>query len=209
MFWIPQETTAATCTTAAIETEECNRCPVLGTATQTGRTTLGHDFNDWTLITPVTETTDGEEKRVCQRTDCTVTETHILYATGTAGFAFTLTNNNTAYSVSKGTAVAASIIIPAVHNGLPVTMVASNRFRDYTVLTSITIPGSVTSIGSYAFDGCSGLTSVTIQGKITSANFASLSPFPGDLRDKYLAANGGPGTYTRPSGSSDTWTRQP
>jgi hypothetical protein len=28
------------------------------------------------------------------------------------------------------------------------------------------------------------------------------------LRDKYLAANGGPGTYTRPSGSSNTWTKQ-
>jgi hypothetical protein len=28
----------------------------------------------------------------------------------------------------------------------------------------------------------------------------------GDLRDKYLA--GGIGTYTRPSGSSTTWTKQ-
>jgi len=33
-------------------------------------------------------------------------------------------------------------------------------------------------------------------------------PFPGDLRSKYLAADGGIGTYTRPSGS-DTWTKQP
>jgi hypothetical protein len=29
------------------------------------------------------------------------------------------------------------------------------------------------------------------------------------LQDKYLAANGGAGTYTRPNGSSTTWTKQP
>jgi hypothetical protein len=34
----------------------------------------------------------------------------------------------------------------------------------------------------------------------------------GDLRDKFYAtdpANGTPGTYTRESGESETWTRQP
>jgi len=29
------------------------------------------------------------------------------------------------------------------------------------------------------------------------------------LREKYLAGGGGIGTYTRPSGSSTTWTKQP
>jgi len=28
------------------------------------------------------------------------------------------------------------------------------------------------------------------------------------LRIKYLAGNGGPGTYTRPNGESKTWTKQ-
>jgi hypothetical protein len=28
------------------------------------------------------------------------------------------------------------------------------------------------------------------------------------LRAKYLAANGGPGTYTRPNATSTTWTKQ-
>jgi hypothetical protein len=33
--------------------------------------------------------------------------------------------------------------------------------------------------------------------------------FPGDLRDKYLAADGGIGTYTRPDDESEIWTKQP
>lgn len=35
------------------------------------------------------------------------------------------------------------------------------------MLTSVTIPDSVTSIGAYAFSGCSGLTSVTIPDSVT------------------------------------------
>jgi len=62
-----------------------------------------------------------------------------------------------------------------------------------------------------AFFSCNNLTSVTFQGTITSGNLGGVSlpiPFPGDLRSKYLAADGGIGTYTRSSGGS-TWTKQP
>ena len=34
------------------------------------------------------------------------------------------------------------------------------------MLTSVTIPGSVTSIGNYAFDGCTGLTNITIPASV-------------------------------------------
>jgi hypothetical protein len=77
-------------------------------------------------------------------------------------------------------------------------------------LTSVTIPASVTSISQWAFNNCSGLTSVTFAGTIASGSFNTSSPFPGDLRTKFYAdnsANGTPGTYTRPNGTS-TWTRQ-
>ncbi|MDR0475374.1 MAG: leucine-rich repeat domain-containing protein [Treponema sp.] len=56
----------------------------------------------------------------------------------TEGLLFTLINNGTAYSVSKGTAVAANVVIPAVYNGLPVTAVRG--FDSYTNMASITIP---------------------------------------------------------------------
>jgi hypothetical protein len=75
----------------------------------------------------------------------------------------------------------------------------------------ITIPASVTSIVNTAFYNCTGLTSVTFAGTI-SGTFGT-SSFPGDLRDKYLAAGGGIGTYTRSGGGTTedpyVWTKQP
>jgi len=114
-----------------------------------------------------------------------------------------------------------------------VTTIGNNAFSDCTSLTSITIPNSVTSIkdlafsnckrptsitipdsvteiGYAAFSGCTSLTSVTFQGKIDSNKFyyhSYYSVFPGDLRDKYLASDGGPGTYKRFAGG-ETWKKQ-
>ena len=46
-----------------------------------------------------------------------------------------------------------------------VTRIGSYTFAYCSGLTSVTIPNSVTSIGSGAFSGCSGLMSVTFSGK--------------------------------------------
>ena len=45
---------------------------------------------------------------------------------------------------------------------------AFNSFGEYSNLTSVIIPNSVTSIGNGAFSGCSGLTSVSIPNSLTS-----------------------------------------
>jgi hypothetical protein len=88
---------------------------------------------------------------------------------------------------------------------------STGAFIECTGLISITIPNSVTSIGDCAFDGCNSLTSVTFQGTITSNNFGhytDITPFRGDLREKYLA--GGIGTYTTtaPVSAYSKWTKQ-
>jgi len=94
---------------------------------------------------------------------------------------------------------------------------------EFCKLTSITIGSGVSSIYAWAFGSCTRLTSVTFQGTIAADYFGDVyvdedgdvfiySPFDGDLRDKFYAEdedNGTPGTYTRPSGSSTTWTKQP
>jgi len=92
-----------------------------------------------------------------------------------------------------------------------VSTIRSGTFYKCRSLTNITIPNSVTSIESQSFSLCDNLTSVTFQGRIPSNRFNDDVPggaipmydtFPGDLRAKYLA--GGPGTYTRASGSVET-----
>ncbi len=56
-----------------------------------------------------------------------------------------------------------SIIIPN-----SVTSIGESAFERCIGLTSITIPNSVTNIGSYAFSGCIGLTSITIPNSVTN-----------------------------------------
>ena len=59
------------------------------------------------------------------------------------------------------------VTLPENYNGESY-VIAADAFKDNTAITSVTIPGSVTSIGSGAFNGCSGLTSVTIGDNVTS-----------------------------------------
>jgi BspA type Leucine rich repeat region (6 copies) len=64
------------------------------------------------------------------------------------------------------------VTIPTNINGLTVTSIGVLAFENDS-LTSVTIPGSVTSIGNYAFVGCTNLTSVTIPNSITNiGNYA-------------------------------------
>jgi hypothetical protein len=102
-----------------------------------------------------------------------------------------------------------SVTIP-----VSVTSIGDFAFLNCSNLTSVTIPSNVTFIGARAFADLSNLTSVMFEGTIPSANlgfywdgytYTYYNPFPGDLRDKYLAE--GAGTYSRPSGGS-TWTKE-
>lgn len=71
-----------TCTeTGKTAGTKCSVCNTVLTA-QTTVTVLGHDFSEWTVDTPATCTTAGLEKRSCQRTGCTETETRTIPAKG-------------------------------------------------------------------------------------------------------------------------------
>ena len=76
--------------------------------------------------------------------------------------AFTLINNGTAYSVSKGTLNAAQVEVPAVYKGLPVIEIADSGFSSYTNLTSIILPAGIMRIGNHAFFYCDKLISIVI-----------------------------------------------
>jgi len=86
----------------------------------------------------------------------------------TPGLEFKLINNGASYSVSKGTANAAQVVIPVLYQEKFVTAIEFDGFNGYTNMTRVTIPNSVTSIGNYAFYNCAGLTSITIPNSVTS-----------------------------------------
>ena len=70
------------------------------------------------------------------------------------------------YSVSNGTATSINILLPPLYNGLPVTSIAEEGFKNLNI-TDVFIPDSVTVIGKEAFRTCRYLASVTIPDSVT------------------------------------------
>ena len=87
----------------------------------------------------------------------------------TPDLTFTLNGDGNGYIVSDCLETASgSLDIPSSYNGLPVTSIGDDAFRDCSGLTSVTIPDSVTSIGDATFYRCTSITSITIGGGVTS-----------------------------------------
>ena len=72
-------------------------------------------------------------------------------------------NDELGYEAFSGCSVLTSLTLPS-----SVTSIGYEAFYGCSGLTSLTLPSSVTSIGEYAFRGCSGLTSLTIPSSVTS-----------------------------------------
>ena len=59
------------------------------------------------------------------------------------------------------------IVIGRTYEGLPVTKIGAEAFRNNSNITSITIPDSITTIEQYAFAGCGDINSITIGTGVT------------------------------------------
>ena len=94
--------------------------------------------------------------------------THAQSTTGTTSDGFGWSSSNNQITITGYTGSGGAVIIPSTINNLPVIAIGNSAFQGCTNLTSVTIPGSVTSILNYVFDGCTGLTSVTIGAGVTS-----------------------------------------
>jgi hypothetical protein len=89
-------------------------------------------------------------------------------------------------------------------SGNALTTIPDRAFYGCEMLAAITIPNSVTSIGERAFFGCTSLTSVTFDGTELAGTIYVYNEFGFSLLELFDS----PGTYTRPSSNSDTWTKK-
>ncbi len=92
------------------------------------------------------------------------------------GLEYTLNYDGESYSVSgRGSCQDAHIVIPATHDGKPVTTIGKEAFTTNSrgeyhgdkLLTEVTIPDSVTRIEERAFYKCTSLVSITIPNSVT------------------------------------------
>ena len=178
------------CFIMLVSTVSCDKNGNLDThtpnATESDTTDTGlpctHILGEWSVSREATEREDGEEKRTCAQ--CSYFETKPIYAKGTEGLSFTLSEDGTSYSVNAGSATEGDVFIPAYHNGLPVTGIGyigfansdfepedietgSYAFFDCTDLKTVVIPSTVTIIGDMAFAGCESLENIVLSPTVT------------------------------------------
>ena len=176
-----------TCTEEGIRTYTCSACG--DSYTESIPMTAHTEVIDKAIAPTCTQTglTEGKHCSVCGEV---LIEQEILptishnYVNGvctmcgasepqpaTEGLVFTLSDDDTHYSVTGYTGTATEVYIPSVYKGRPVTSIGDSAFEDHYSLTSITIPDSVTSIGYWAFEDCYSLTSIVIPDSVTSIGY--------------------------------------
>jgi hypothetical protein len=89
-----------------------------------------------------------------------------------AQYDYTTNSDGITITITQYTGLGGAVTIPTNINGLTVTSIGDIAFEGDR-LTSITIPGSVTTIGRFAFYNCTTLASATIPSSVTSIGVAA------------------------------------
>ena len=139
----------ATCTENGLKYKKCTVCQE--TIEISVLLHSGHSC-EWTY-----DTQNSIKKGVCS-----VCEKEVVEAITSVDITtFTLNSAGTSYTITDClSGFSGKFIIPKTYNGLPVTAIGTDAFRDCTEITSVKIPDSVTSIGGSAFRNCTNLTEI-------------------------------------------------
>lgn len=89
-------------------------------------------------------------------------------ATDDSYFRFTLLENDSYAIAARSADLPKNTVIPASHEGKPVTTIGEEAFRERGMLERIVIPESVRTIERKAFYKCIGLTTVIIPDGVTA-----------------------------------------
>lgn len=90
------------------------------------------------------------------------------YALNYDGFIYTDNGDGTCTITSYRDFYETEVIIPLQINGLTVTQIAANTFKQKTAINTVSIPDSVISVGNFAFYGCTNLRTVIIGSGVKS-----------------------------------------
>ncbi len=82
------------------------------------------------------------------------------------------------------------VTIPAEVDGVPVVGILDHAFAEYSSLTGITLPESITFIGEYAFFECYNLTRITIPAGVVSIGDAAFARIASDAELTVAPGNG-------------------
>ena len=82
-------------------------------------------------------------------------------------------SNATITGLVRTTYIPADIIIPSSIDDYSVTAIDDNAFKDWTSLSSVTIPAGVKSIGDSVFSGCYGLSKINVDS--SNSNYITIN----------------------------------
>ena len=108
-------------------------------------------------------------------TDPPETETEEPPSKNEVIFNYRMENNEIIITSYTGTN--ALVTVPSEINGYPVVAIADHAFQN-TPVTTVILPGTVTSVGWFAFYGCFGLEIVSIPASVTSISYAAFDGCP-------------------------------
>lgn len=92
-----------------------------------------------------------------------------------ATFNYRLENDQVIITAYKGRELI--VTVPAEINGYPVVAIDDHAFQN-TSVTSVILPGTVTSVGWFAFYGCYGLEIVSVPASVISISYAAFDGCP-------------------------------
>lgn len=127
----------------------------------------------WEEATKPTDTpTGGTPETQPSETKPAETEPPIV---NTAPFDYRLENGEVIITAYKGSAT--TVTVPTEIDGYPVTTIDDHAFQN-TKITTVILPGTVTSLGWFSFYGCFGLEVVAIPSSVTSISYAAFDGCP-------------------------------
>ena len=121
-----------------------------------------------------------------------------VFADQSGDFTYSISNNTA--TITGYTGAGGAVTIPDTLGGVAVTSIGDKAFIRCTVLTSITIPNSVSQIGAALFAGCSKLLSINVDA--SNSNFTSVGGvlFNKNQTELLDFPSGVTGAYSIPSG---------